>query len=282
MIKKILLIALCLLCIACTSSGGDDDNGSGGNDNGGDNNLSTNACSSLGLSSRSYTRTVNGRIINGTACSENNSPVVEIILTLPDGREGTCTGNMITATDVLTAAHCFFENPVRVVVSASGVNISASRVISHPDVSIDSSGYVYNDAAIIKLSAPAGLPTLPIVASRSPAVGEEIKIFGYGITEDQSLVNNTTGTLRSGEMLISDVDENFVDADFDGDGSNTCSGDSGGPALLELNGQIGIVGLLSTGAILECTTGDTSRFTNTQSQSVLNFITINAPGARFI
>ncbi len=274
--KKLLLLTLTLLLISCTSdSGGDDDS----SDNNNDNELSTNACGSLGLTTRSNTT----RIINGTACNENNSPVVELVLTLPDGREGTCTGNMLTSTEVLTAAHCFFESPVRVVVTASGVSEVATRVISHPQVSVDLSGLVNNDVAIVRLANPVGLPTLPIVLSRSVKSGDEIKIFGYGITEDQNLSNNTTGTLRSGEMSVSGVDSNFVSAGFNGkDGSNTCSGDSGGPALLEFDNRIGLVGTLSTGAIAACTAGDTSRFTNLQTQSVLQFITANVPGVGVI
>lgn len=275
--KKLLLIALTALLISCTSSSGDNnDNPSDGGD---DNGLSTNACSSLGLSTRVSTT----RIVNGTDCNENNSPVVELLLTLPDGRTGTCTGNMLTSTEVLTAAHCFFDNPVEVIATASGVSARAIRVISHPQVSVSANGFVTNDAAIVRLASPVNLPTLPVVLSRAPKSGDEIKIFGYGITEDQTLTNNTTGTLRSGEMKVSEVNSDFVSADFNGDdGSNTCSGDSGGPALLEFDGKIGIIGVLSTGAILECTAGDTSRFTNLQTQSVISFITSNAPGVKVI
>jgi secreted trypsin-like serine protease len=270
-IKKLLsLLLLSALLVSCTDSGGGSDNGGGSSDNG----LSTNACSSLNLGTR---------IVNGTECSENNSPVVELQLLLPDGREGTCTGNMISSQDVLTAAHCFFDRPIRVTVNVAGLREEASRVISHPNVTIDeSTGFVENDVAIVKLAVPFNLPSLPILVSRAPVSGEEIQIFGYGVTEDQTSSNNTTGVLRSGEMKISKVNSSFVEADFNGQGSNTCSGDSGGPALLKVNTQIAIIGLLSTGDILECTRGDTSRFTNTQKQSVIDFIIANAPRVRLI
>lgn len=268
-ISIFLLITLTCLISSCTKGGSDDNDST---DNGGS--LSRNTCSALGL---------NTRIITGTECSENNSPVVEITLVLPDSRVGTCSGTMIASDWVLTAAHCFFDSPIQATVSAAGVSVVASSVIIHPNVSAnEEQKAVFNDLALLKLSSPVNLPTLPIVGSRAPVAGELINIYGYGVTENQNESNNTTGVLRSGQMKISDVSSNFVDALYDGNGSNTCSGDSGGPALLDLNGKLGIAAVLSSGDVINCTPGDTSRFSNIQATSNFSFITKNVPNVRVI
>lgn len=266
--RAILLCAVCLSLLAlsaCTNGGSDDDQNDGGGDGPNQPTLSENACSSLGLGTR---------IISGTECSENNSPVMELTITLPDGRLGTCSGTLITSRYVLTAAHCFFERPVRTVASASGVSVDAESIAVHPDVRVDESQLsVFNDVALVRLASPVTLPTLPILGSRSAVVGDVISIFGYGQTENQSSGTDTVGRLRSGEMSISGVNSNFIDARYDGEGSNTCSGDSGGPALVNVNGRQAIAGVLSSGSFVNCDVGDTSRFSNLQSASIFNFIT---------
>lgn len=265
---KIGLLAVALLAlVSCTNSGGDDES----NPDPSSPELSTNACPVLGL---------NTRIINGTECSESNSPVVEIVLGFSDGRSGVCSGSLIDSEWVLTAAHCFFESPSNVAISSAEGLIDGVRSIVNPDVRITDSA-VFNDVALIKLARPVGLRTLPLVASRAPVQGEVINIYGYGSTDGSSTLD-TVGSLRSGQMEISEVTTNFIDSAYNGKGSNTCSGDSGGPAIMTVNGQQGIVGLLSSGSLESCQVGDVSRFSNLQSSSNFNFITRFVPKVKVI
>lgn len=267
-LKLTIALLLSLTTLISCSSGGNDDDGDSGDS------LSRNACSTIGLSTR---------IITGSECSENNSPVVEILLFQDDGRGAICSGTMLTSRTVLTAAHCFFERPNRVVVTAAGISVDGTTVNVHPDVRVDEANKaVFNDVAIITLASDVTLPTLPIVASRSVVAGDEIAIYGYGQTEEESDSNSTSGRLRSGEMKVTEVNANFVDALFTGEGSNTCSGDSGGPAIIEVNGQPGIAAVTSSGAIVDCGAGDLSRFANVQGASILDFITRIVPNVGVI
>ena len=95
-------------------------------------------------------------------------------------------------------------------------------------------------------------------------------IFGFGFTENGVV---GLGTLRSGEMRVEETDTNHILAIFDGSGSNTCSGDSGGPALAQNgSGAWGIIGITSTGTVEGCGVGDESIFTNLSDPAMLAFI----------
>ncbi len=262
--KKIILFCV-FLCLPLLSCGGGDD----GNDSG----PGTNACSTLGLHTR---------IIHGTECSDEGSPVVMIVLETSDGSSSLCSGTMISSTDVLTAAHCFAQNPSSAYILAEGVRVNAVRYSLHPDVTYTGQS-VLNDVAVLRLQTPVGLPTLPLLAGTTLESGDIIQIFGYGITEDQSSSKDTAGTLRSGEMLITSISPDHITTNYGGEGSNTCFGDSGGPAVFTTPaGAVGIVGITSSGALENCGPGDISLFANVQGNSILNFITQAVPSVGVI
>ncbi|MBX7144462.1 MAG: trypsin-like serine protease [Oligoflexia bacterium] len=256
------LLAL-LATSACTKSSSDD----------GDSNAvpQTNACSVLGL---------NTRVITGTVCSETNSPVVKVNIINTDSTQGLCSGTMISSNAVLTAAHCFLEHDLQIAyIEANGVAVPASEVAIHPAVAVGSDDnnnntpIVLNDVAIVHLSSAVTLPTLPILSSQTPRPDQIFSIFGYGLDE-----NNNLGVLRSGQSLIESVTSQNFTARYDGVGSNSCNGDSGGPAILTLaSGQNAIIGLVSSGTVTTCQVGDLSYYANVTSADLLSFIQQEVP-----
>jgi secreted trypsin-like serine protease len=263
-VQNVLVALLCtFLFTGCGGSSGD-----GGGE------LSTNSCSILGL---------NTRIINGAECSASNSPVVKLEILAADGSVALCSGTMLTSNDVLTAAHCFFEPVEQVAVEVAGQRVFADQVTVHSGVSASEEVLaVFNDVAIVRLSQPVASATLPIVLSRNVAVDDVFSIFGYGLDE-----NGNAGLLRSGEMRASTVSDNHIIAGFTGNGSNSCNGDSGGPAIFTFNDEAGnqvdgVVGIVSSGNNVTCMADDTSLFTNTQSDSVAGFILSVVPDAGVI
>ena len=263
---------IALLVAGCGGGGGDDDSDvvDGGGSSGGDGSLSENSCSVLGLR-------VRPDIFTGSACGDvNRSPVVLLTTTFVDGQVGACSGTMVTPQHILTAGHCFFGDETFVSsidVEVGGETIPAAGVAVHPDYS-ESDTAIFSDVAVVTLSRATGVAPVPLILSRSPQAGETIDIFGYGTDEFGGF-----GTLKSGQMRVDEVNSNHIVSTYGNDGSNTCTGDSGGPALQTLNGRPGIVGVTSSGvAEAECRVGDISLFANTQNGSNLDFVSRNAPG----
>jgi len=256
---------------ACGGGGSDGDNGGGGS--GG---LSNNACAAVGL---------NTKIINGTECDDTRSPIVEINLFASNGSRSLCSGTVVQTRSVLTAGHCFLSGSDETIEGASiiveGQERFASVVYVHPEYQIGDTA-IFNDVAVLEFSAPLGLPTLPVILSKKIVPDEVFSILGYGFDE-----NGEFGVLRSGEMAASSVSPNHIFSVFGSSGSNTCNGDSGGPALLIISngtGQeiTGIVGVTSTGtAGLDCQTGDLSLFANVQEEPIVSFLRRRVPGIAF-
>lgn len=263
----LLMIALAVLQ-ACTSGG--DDNGTDG--------LSTNACSDLGLGTKS-----SQRIVNGADCvNPGASPIVRLAFLNGSTELGFCSGSMITNDTVLSAAHCFLGNPTRVLVF-SGDSLETSRRFEARNWSVHPGfgpvdNRVINDVAVVRLSAGTGLPTLPVRISSNIANGEEVSIFGYGTDENG---NFDFQDLESGEMRVSEVSTTHIGAAFNGEGSNTCQGDSGGPVLSRSLGQVVIAGVTSTGTQVDCLAGDTTYFTNLADPSVASFLQDAVPLASY-
>lgn len=263
-ILNYLAIAATAFLISCGSDGGGSE--------------SIDQCGALGLSAAAAT----AKIANGTDCTDlNKSPVVAVVVNFGDGSAGICSGTMISANKVLTAAHCL-ENAVKVdvilgVSASKQAYITSSSWLIHPNFSRSTNGILGNDVGVINVPVPLPLPTVPILASAAPQVGQKAVVFGYGTTgaaEDY-------GQLRSGVMKIAAVDAGRIFADYDGGTSNVCSGDSGGPLLLQIGSQLTIGGTTSYGDSRTCAVGERSVFMNLQSPSIQSFLRSAAPDAKF-
>lgn len=155
---------------------------------------------------------------------------------------------------------------------------SVQRVAIHPDVAVDAmNGIVYNDVAVLRLRTRASGRVLPLLLSKEVEVGDEVSIFGYGLDELQNV-----GYLRRGKTAVESVSASHVVTRYRGFDSDTCSGDSGGPAIhqyIDSDGvkRRGIVGITSTGTLADCSIGDQSYFINLQDPTVFNFIVEHAP-----
>lgn len=260
---KFAALSLAFVLSSCGGGGGSDSSS-----------VSTNACSVLGL---------NTKIINGTQCGESPSAAVVRVITLSQDRKtsGLCTGTALSSSTVLTAAHCFSEPTSLVVVEINNVDYRVSKISVHPNYKAGrlSDGELagFNDVAILHVNLPAAVATLPLLESRPVKSGDVMSIFGFGLD-----AANNAGVFRSGQTEVSRVFETHILSEFSGKGSNTCKGDSGGPAVITENGRPALVGVTSTGSATECGGDDLSLYVNLQDSEVLNFISQEVPNVQVL
>ncbi|MEX1168089.1 MAG: trypsin-like serine protease [Hydrogenophaga sp.] len=217
---------------------------------------------------------VQPKILGGSNCANpSQSPVVQLVV-VRGGNAFSCSGVMLMPTRVLTAAHCLPDGTQRVAAAVYGASGAAQLVraqswVRHPGYSESPLGLL-NDAAVVTLGSAMPNPTMPLLVSSPSRKGNGVYIAGWGLP---------SGDLAVGFAVLSDVTDLQLQVTFNGNLSNTCVGDSGGPAYRAVGGRQGVVGLTSSGTARACGAADNSLFTNTQSPGILSFIRAQAPGA---
>lgn len=178
-----------------------------------------------------------------------------------------CTGTVIAPDVVLTAAHCVVTNescvqPNCTLVSAAQFTVMGGRepfdqadfslgvreVFAAPDY--DGANFTGGDMGILLLEEEAPVTPIPVLydSAASDAMyanGTAFLAVGYGLANAPTGAD-TSGTKRVVAMTI--TDQNHMEFFYGDSQKNTCSGDSGGPALVELEegGEV-VIGVVSYG-----------------------------------
>ncbi|MEO7330950.1 MAG: trypsin-like serine protease [Minicystis sp.] len=193
-------------------------------------------------------------IIGGTV--DQGDPAIVLLVSIPPDHSffDTCTASLIAPTVLLTAAHCLdpkthagyafgvfsgADASAYPTAAALGPQLLAVKSVHmHPDY--DDAPPFHADLGVALLEEALEVTPLPIARSApAPAiVGGPARIVGYGQTKygEYNAVKHEASTVVA---AIGDEDTIVV-----GDGERRgCVGDSGGPALVKVDGVEQIVGV---------------------------------------
>lgn len=165
-----------------------------------------------------------------------------------DGVE-VCSGTLVAAADVVTAAHCVEKIDAY---AAGGFRVyflvgetverfsdfaEVDTALAHPDWD---PARVRWDIAVVSLVQELDLPVVPLGTELMDEawIGREVRLVGWGNVD---LEENGSGTKRTAVTTVAAVGEDQFTTTAASGGGASCPGDSGGAVLAEDGSLVGVV-----------------------------------------
>ncbi len=199
-----------------------------------------------------------GAFIIGGQESNGQEDFAKHIVALYDLRGGSiCTASILSETILLTAAHCVVSpaSDLRVVF---GTDVDSRSIVVKPVDAYQVSPlwslrqfqeFNTGDIAVVKFSGglPAGYKPIKFLSDSSGLKdGQNVMLAGYG---------NSDGARGTGAGKLRYVVTQIKSSGFSkteilmeqSKGKGACHGDSGGPAYIQVNGELVVIGVTSRG-----------------------------------
>lgn len=185
-------------------------------------------------------------IVGGTETTE--WPAIGAYM-MDGGANGLCTGTLVRPDRVLTAAHCAVSaGPDDLFVIGHDVwggdnewhSVASAHI--HPDYTGDS--YNFHDIAVLELDEPIEhIEYIPVNTTGFDHTWEDRWFHMVGFGSDTHYGGPGSGLKRETDLQMVDyyLEIFFTYTSY----TNTCSGDSGGPALVDLDGHWFVAGVNS-------------------------------------
>jgi len=218
------------------------------------------------------------RIIGGNPAQPGDpiaGSTVLIVGELPPAKPGgdpqqyICTGSLLAADTVVTAAHCVAED-LKAPVAAANMRLVFGLAVTSMTTTLPPlrtpSGYQYepgwqgavngaesgedtHDIAVIHFDGglPPGYAPAEVLPANVPLpAGTQVTLAGYGV--DNGVTDDGAGVLRivTGVPILQPLGQTEEALD-QSSGIGSCSGDSGGPAFLNVDGKNLLWGVTSRG-----------------------------------
>jgi secreted trypsin-like serine protease len=191
------------------------------------------------------------RIIGGEPTSDFPECVA-----VGDDHRFCCTGTLIAPQVVVTAGHCAASGcSTRIFigdnVAGSGTIIRVQDAISHPDYVPSSVDRPFDDLTVLILTEPVRtVAPVPICSLQAIAGAKSVTVAGYGNTDFRGLTGYgirrkvAVGLASESPRYGARYDTEFVAGAMNLD-QDSCSGDSGGPAYVFVDGRFELAGATS-------------------------------------
>lgn len=203
------------------------------------------------------TATNDGAIIGGEEATGEEDFAKTIVLLYNVAEGGICTASILSKSILLTAAHCVEGNPKNMIVvfgtSVESATLEKRQVEAYKVSPVwpvrQTEDLNTGDIALVKFEGglPEGYKSRKILADISKlSDGQTVMLAGYG--NNDGAKGEGAGTLRYVETTIKQVAFSSSEILIEqSKGKGACHGDSGGPAYVEIDGKLVIVGVTSRG-----------------------------------
>ncbi|MDM8525452.1 serine protease [Desulfococcaceae bacterium HSG8] len=215
------------------------------------------------------------RIVGGSEAVPGAWPWMAALV---DSRESSayngflCGASLVHSRWAVTAAHCVKEQflgielevapeDVDVVLDIhdlkndTGQRISVKKIILHPSHSLVTSD---SDIALLELEEDVLYQPIPLVAKDTVLEGKEALVIGWGVTDDCWFCEASETLQQASVPIVSDqacresysneeITDNMLCAGYSEGGTDTCSGDSGGPLIVQEGDTWRLAGITSWG-----------------------------------